>query len=59
MKITRDVKVEAEDQKLGMTALEILTIVAQAPPEVVPKVEIGLNGRIKAIKLQIEFRAEQ
>lgn len=54
-KITRDVRVEAKDKKVGMTNLELLAILAQAPPDMVPKVEIGLNGRIKAVKLQVEF----
>lgn len=57
-RITRQVKYEAEDPKVGMTALELMTVCAQAVPGMVPKVEIGLNGRIKAIKLEVEFRAE-
>lgn len=56
-KVTRDVRIEADDPKAGMTALELLTVLASAPPDSVPKVDIGMNGRIKAIKLQIEFRA--
>lgn len=56
--VTRKVEIEADDPKKGMTALELMSIVAQASPDMVPKVEIGLNGRIKKIKLEVEFRAE-
>jgi len=56
--VTRKVEIEADDTKRGMTALELLTILSQASPDMVPKVEIGLNGRIKKIKLEVEFRAE-
>lgn len=57
-KTTRLVTVEAQDMKAGMTALELMTVCSQAPPDMVPKVEIGLNGRVKKIKLEVEFRAE-
>jgi hypothetical protein len=56
-KVTRKVEYEAEDRKRGMTALELLTAVSACPPDMVPKVEIGLNGRIKKIKLEVEYRA--
>jgi hypothetical protein len=55
MRATRKVTVEAKDMKAGMTALEILGVMAQVPHDLVPKVEIGLNGRIKRIKTEIEF----
>lgn len=54
-KITRKVKIEAQDPKLGMTCLELLSILAQAPPDMVPKVLVGMNGRIKRVELEIEF----
>ena len=58
-KLTRKVTYEAEDAKQGMTALELLTALAVCPEDMVPKVEIGLNGRIKRINLEVEYRAEQ
>jgi hypothetical protein len=57
-KMTRAVTYEAEDTKVGMTALELLTALSAVPPEFVPTVEIKLNGKIKKIKLEVEFRAE-
>lgn len=57
--VTRKVTVTADDEKKGMTALELLTVLAQAAPDMVPKVEIGLNGRIKKIKLEVDFLAQQ
>jgi len=56
--VTRKVTVKANDPKQGMTCLELLTILAQASPDMVPRVQIGLNGRIKEISLEVEFRAE-
>lgn len=57
-KLTRKVEYEAENPKGGMTALEMLTALSAVPPDFVPKVEIGMNGRIKKLKLEVEFRAE-
>lgn len=57
MDVTRKVTVQANDPKQGMTALELLTILAQAPPDMVPTVQISLKGKIKAISLEVDFRA--
>lgn len=57
-KVSRLVTMEANDPKVGMTALELITIMAQAVPDMVPKVDVGLNGRIKRVKLEVEFRAD-
>lgn len=57
--VTRKVTVTADDEKKGMTALELLTILAQAPPDMVPKVQVGMNGRVRKITLEVDFRAQQ
>jgi hypothetical protein len=57
-RVTRDVTVEAQDKKLGMTALELLSILSQASPDMVPKFVVGLNGRAKEIKLKVEYLAD-
>jgi hypothetical protein len=56
--VTRKVTVTADDPKRGMTSLELLTILAQTPEDLVPKVEIGLNGRVKKITVEVDFRAQ-
>lgn len=55
---TRKVKVEAQDRKQGMTSSEIMGILRQSPPDLVPKVLVGLKGQIKSIELEIVFYAE-
>ena len=53
-RVTRNVKIEAEDPKRGMTALELMTICSQASPDMRPTVEISLKGLVKAINLKVE-----
>lgn len=55
--VTRKVTVQANDSKTGMTALELLTVLADAPPDMVPTVNISLKGKIKSISLEVEYRA--
>lgn len=58
MKITRDVQVEAEDKGLGMTVEELRACLRHVPCGVVPRVEISLMGKIKAIKFQVKVETE-
>lgn len=55
-KITRTVCIDAQDKSAGMTAAEIRTILANIPDDMVPTVIIGLRGRIRTIRIQMEFQ---
>lgn len=55
MKVTRQVLVEADDKSRGMTAAELRNILSRVPDEMVPTVIIGLRGRIRAMRFQMEF----
>lgn len=52
MRVEREVRITAQDKKLGMTADELMRIIVQIPGDVVPVVEISMKGKIKAVKVK-------
>jgi hypothetical protein len=46
--------IEARDKVKGMTALEILAIVAKAKPDSIPKFFCKFGGQIKTIQIETD-----
>jgi hypothetical protein len=58
VKVQREVKIEADDRKAGMTSLELRRACEAVPHQLVPTVEITMGGRIKAIKFKVTVDTE-
>lgn len=53
MRVEREVRIPATDMGQGMTVDELRATLSSVPGDIVPKVVVGLNGRIKRISFQI------
>lgn len=51
----KEVIVEAEDKKNGMTAEEMITILRECPPHMYPKFVVRIPGQVKQIKFEVEM----
>jgi hypothetical protein len=54
----KEVTVDAEDKTNGMTAGELMEVLATCPPNMYPKFVVRIPGQVKQVKFRVEMVEE-